>query len=724
MLDYAVAARAATLLALVLIPGWAVARSLARRSDSFAIVCFGVAVTSMTGVVLARSAFFSLGTLALANAVVSALALAAAGGRGGAAPVAARSGARVRALAFACGASACLWAWPPYETFLAAADSTMYVDAGVHLARTGSLEVPDTVVRILPRSLAASLFPSVGVFGHGPYIRLPGGLLMASLDAASVTPAFFPLLSVWTAALAAVGGPAAAPAVAPLGLGLGVWAVTLFAGELFGLAAVVPTAVVLIGNFALWWFGKFPMSEPLTMAFVWGALVFLGRGAPLAAGVLLGLGGLARAETLLFSLAALAWWMLWIPIGAREAGRLAAGFVLAGGFAAAALATAPSHHFAYLGNDLIFARASASFRSYPALVDGRLVAGGLLVPVLPLVAAAIATWRGGSLAINVLRSLTAFGTLAAVALYFRIGGVGEPARHLGWLATSMSTPGLLFALVGGAVVWKRGNPAARLAVILVLLVAVVFVPNPRVAPYQPWAMRRFLPVLLPGLAVAVGAVAAVLLGARRTAWRVLAVVLLATVLALQLPSTWVARRHDYFEGSLAGARRVAEIVPPDAVVVVDSSFADVQLQVPLWLVFGRETVMTSGGGSLWRELLTRLTTSGRSVYWVQNRFSPAPQGRGLVLTLLEPVADLTIDLPDAPTDAPPSVVVRKLVPLAVYGVAPGDGPPRQFSAIFGSRSSRCTKFSGVVTRRPSVTRAVSPLASLPSTTASTRPSFV
>src|SRR5262249_13891434 len=159
---------------------------------------------------------------------------------------------------------------------------------------------------------------SVGTFDQGPYLRLPGGLLMRTRNADSATPAFFPLLPAWVGTLAALGGIALAPAVASIGTALAVWALTLFAGECLGLGTAMVTALALLGNFAVWWFGRFPMSEPLTVAFVWGGLVFLGRGAPFAAGLMLGIGGVARAETLGFVVAALAWWGAWSSVKARD----------------------------------------------------------------------------------------------------------------------------------------------------------------------------------------------------------------------------------------------------------------------------------------------------------------------------------------------------------------------------------------------------------------------
>jgi hypothetical protein len=674
--ELAAVLRALALLTLLLTSGWAVARLTDRRADLFAITWWGLALVSIAGVLLARTGRFSLVTLGVACAAATLVALAVgvgrrshAAGTGSGAPA---SGA-VRWVACAAGILACGATWPPFETFMAAADSTMYVNAGVHLARTGSYDVPDTVVRLLRPDLARGLFPSVDLLGRGPFIRLSGGLLMPNLDATSSTPAFFPLLPVWTGALAAVGGPGLASAAAPLGIGLAVWAVTLFAGETLGLAAAVTTALVFAGNFAVWWFGRFPMSESLTIAFVWGGLVFLGRRAPFAAGVMLGLGGVARAETLLFTAVAVAGWAAWTSVRSRDLALLAAGFACSGLLVVGGLLMAPSHHFAYLWNGVTFTWVRMATRMLPAFWDGRILAAAVLVPMLPLLAGVAATWYGGSLARNTLRAAISFAIVAGVGFYLRFGDRSDPLRHLGWLATSMSPLGLGLGVVGGGLVWWRGGPVARLSVALVVLVGTVFVPKPQISAYQPWAMRRFLPIVLPGLAIGVGALLGRLMESSRLVIRATAVALLVAVVTLQLRPTWAARDRPYFADSLEHVRRVADLIPANALVAIDSGFADLQLQVPLWLVFGRETVVVTGGRPIWQELLTTLTVAGRPVYWIQNRLAPPPKSPGLVFTAAPGESDFAIALPDAPADVPPALTIRKLVPLAIYGVTTGSG---------------------------------------------------
>lgn len=676
MAEPAFVLRVAGFLTLLVTAGWMAARVERRGVDLFAALWWGLAITSVAGVVLARAGLFSLTALGAAVGTVGMLAAVIGRARGPVSSVPARrdnASPWVSRFAAIAATATFVWCWPPFETFMAASDSTMYVDAGIHLARTGAYQVSDTVTPLVPAAAARLLYASVGLFDQGPYIRLPGGLLMPTRDATSATPAFFPLLSTWTGIMAALGGPGFAPAIAPLGMGLAVGALALFAGEAFGLAVAVPTALIFAANFAVWWFGRFAMSEPLTIAFLWGALVFLGRGVPVGAGVMLGLAGLARAETLLFAAAALACWSVWTPVRGRDLIAVGAGALAATALATAGLLAAPNHHVAYLINDLRMTRTAAVVRLLPALWDGRLLSTLVLLPLVPLTVGVAAAVREAPIVRATLRVLVVLTVVVATMVYLRIGGKAEPIRHLGWLATSMSPLGFVLAVGGLAAIWMRGGPSARLLVILVLLVAAVFVPTPRVTGYQPWAMRRFLPVLLPALALGAGMLIGALARSRRRAVQILAALTLFAVVGQQLRPVFAVRRSNYFAGSLDGVRSIAEVIPAGAVVVVDASFADLQVQVPLWLVYERETIMAKGEGFAWRMLLPALMASGRPVYWIQNGFAPAPHAEGLTFTAVGPGQDLTIELPDSPGNVPPSFVIRKVVRFGIYRLAASAG---------------------------------------------------
>ncbi len=715
----AASATVALVLAFCYAPGWAVARTTSIPLDWFARVWIGITIGSVAGLVLGEVGRFSLVTLLASVAGTTALCVVLgtrprAETRRAARPAVDRS---VQVLAAAAAFATVLWSWPPYETVIAASDSTMYVNAGVHLARTGSFSVPETVVPLLPAGIAEGIFPSVEWNGAGPFIRLPGGLLMRTLTDAVATPAFFPLLPVWTGILSAVGGAPASLLAAPLFAALAVWAVVLFAGETVGFATAAATAVVLIANFAFWWFAKFAMPEPLAAAAIWSGLVFLQRAATdrdvrmaALAGVVFGIAGLARTETFLFLGAAgvltWTWTRMRVPLVP-----LIAGLVPLVGIAVFIGVHSPSHHLAYLRDEMGFHYLVIFPWLTAARESGRLQAA-IGVLALLLFAAAVAGHRSGVGSVRgTLRLLAPLTIVTGVVVYVRIGGLVFPGRALSWLATYCSWPLLALAVLGAPVVWRRGGDAVRLAAFFWLLEVIVFGLNPRVSPYQPWAIRRFLPIVVPGIAIA-GSAALTWLGASaRRGAGVLAIALAAVVVGLEVRAIIPARGQPYYEGNLAAVAAIADRLPEDAIVALDRELSDVQLQVPLWLATGRETLVLREGGQRWRRVMRGLIASGRPVVWIGTRYGSRGDLSGITLQPQEPDLDLALVVPDAPADTTPSRNVTLFLPLRIYGVGEGVALKSAGSIPFTRAHS-----SSAMTLTMKATWESSPFASLPSTT--------
>lgn len=658
-------------------------RVLALPADAFLDVWWSLAVTSVVGLLLAYFETFSLIALVALVTALSAclLAIAIAFGRRRATLESPGPLANALRLAPLAALVMAAWCWPPFETIIGASDSTMYVSAGIHLARDGKLTVTDTMIPLLPPDLPAAIFPSVALAGSGPYIRLPGGLLMPTLHGGETTPAFFPLPSVWTAIFAAVGGETAAPAVAPIFAGLASWAVTVLAAELVGGFGAFLCAVLLIANYAVWWFGRFPMAEIIALTFLWGGFGALARGArgpaltarndgnrharayAFSAGVLVGMAGLARTETFLFVAAAASLFVVWQRARMR-AGSFVLGFVLPFVVAAMTIATAPSHHAAYLVNDVTVAASTslaglAKLRASPWF---RLV---LAAPVLLAIAAGVlGRWRGVGFFRGAARALVPLPIAAAIVIYARIGGEARPLQHAGWIAGYCSWPLLAVAMVGAVMLWRRGGGVARLLLTLVAIVAVVFIINPRVAPYQPWAIRRFLPVVIPAIALAAATALATLQRLHRYG-TVAAVVVTLVFAVIEIRPVLAMRRKPLFADGFATVGSFADLFPEDAFVVMDSSFSDLQLQVPLWLAHGRETVMVRGGSPRWRDTVAALVASGRPTYWVANQNATAPSAPDLTFSPIDD-RDITVIVPAGSVDTPPTEAVRYLTQLRVY----------------------------------------------------------
>jgi hypothetical protein len=721
-------AAVAIICALGYAPGWAVARALALPMDTFARLWIGFTITSVVGLVLGEAGRFSIATLTVSVAAVTLVGIVLGTRRAVAGPETPPPppavGRSVRAFAIVAAAATIVWSWPPYETIWAASDSTMYVNAGLHLARTGRFAVPDTVVSALPRALATGFFPSVGWHGTGPFVRLPGGLLMGSLDDAVAIPAFFPLLSVWTAILGAAGGAPASVLAAPLFAALTVWAVVLFAGEVFGLATAAATALVLIANFALWWFAKFTMPEPLAAAAVWSGFVLLHRAASMRdggiaffAGAVFGIAGLARTETLLFLGAAGVLTWAWTRVRAPVI-PLVAGLALVVVVATLGRGPSPSHHLAYLRNEIGLHYLAILPSLMAARANGRLQAACAVI-VLAVLAAAIAGRRSRiGLVRGMLRLVAPLATAAAVVVYVRIAAGIFPRRDLEWLALYCSWPLLALAVLGAPVVWRRDGDAVRLAACAWLLATIVFGLNPRISPYQPWAIRRFLPIVIPGIAISGGAALGWLAARPRRGAAVVAGSLALVIAGLEARSVMMARAIPYYEGNFATVDAFAARLPEDAIVAMDVELSDLQIQVPLWLLTGRETVMLPEGGQRWRDAMSALVATGRPVVWIGDRRASTSDLSGIDLRPLDPDLDLRLVLPDGPANTLPSRRVTRLVPLRAYGVGTGVGRSAGSTCFLCAYSSRVTAWM------MNSTRYGWPLPSVPTTDGWYDPSFV
>jgi len=387
---------------------------------------------------------------------------------------------------------------------------------------------------------------------------------------------------------------------------------------------------------------------------------------------MLGLAGLARTEMFVFLVAAGVLWLAWARPRVPSLAFIV-GFALVLALAAVTVRGSPSHHLAYLTNDVglhvlaLVPRVTAAWR------DGRLAAGAAFLGAVLFAAGFVGRWRGVGFLRGMSRLLALLAVAVGVFVYVKLGGRPLPLRHVGWLAAYCTWELLVLGGAGGVAIWRRGDPAVRFGVLVWLLVAVVFIANPRVAPYQPWAIRRFLPLLIPGLTIAAAAGLALLTAASSRA-RTLAV--LAVVLAvafLEVRPILAVRREPFFAGSFEAVRALADRLPSDAIVVIDDAFADVQIQVPLWLVHGRETVMVSWSGTRWRSVMTALAAGGRPVYWITSRYQQPPAAPGLVFSVVAAEHEIRVPLPEAPAGVPPARTVTRLVPLRIYGVAAGAG---------------------------------------------------
>lgn len=163
------------------------------------------------------------------------------------------------------------WAYArPAEVVSGTFDPGIYLSTGASIARTGSIAFNDNSLGGIGEELRPYLLERRGEIGVGA-VRLPA-FWMPRAEEDTVIPAFFHLYPVWLAILYSVGGLKAALFVSPVFGIMGVWAIFLLGRRLAGPGVGLMTAALLAFNPAQVWFARYPISETTIQLFLLGGL--------------------------------------------------------------------------------------------------------------------------------------------------------------------------------------------------------------------------------------------------------------------------------------------------------------------------------------------------------------------------------------------------------------------------------------------------------------------
>ena len=466
------------------------------------------------------------------------LVLAAGAGRGRARRVGATS---VVLLALAGGAAATI---PAYAFDLGGRDAGFYVLTSEHLRADGGLEIPvDPDVRAgVDRDARGTL----GIDDDKPI----AGFFPADTDArgtASMVPHGYHLTPAAMAGGATVTG------------GGGQWVVTFLGGVLVLLAAgaaslLVPrrlrlvasaaAGALLAGNAALIYFSRYPMTEVpsgvlLLTAGVAAAAALLGRGpAPalvpaVVAGAALGAAPLARPDAWPLLVVTPLVALLLLRADRRAARAFAAGLVPLAVLAALRALTVSR---AYTEDTIGYVLGGVSPTAVVLALTAGAVATAVLASVLPV--GPVRRWSAATVRLaepEVPRRFAA-GLVVVAALAV---AVRPPALGLEILGRYATGPGLLLATGGVALLLlaprvdrRRLLPLVPLLALAVVALALVARDPQVLVPDEYWTARRYLPVALPVGAALGGVGVALAWAARRSGRPGLVLAALAPLLAV------------------------------------------------------------------------------------------------------------------------------------------------------------------------------------------------
>ncbi len=571
---------------------------------------------------------------------------------------------------------AALWLFfRPHEMVVGAADAGVYVNLGASIDREGSILIQDDTLAELDPALYPALLRPQDDNPVAPFYLVPGFYVIGT-PRGEITPQFYPLHPVWQAV--AYGLAAAPPRLtggdAAAGVADGVAAELLLTGlwALLGALAIY----LLVRSYAGWetaalaltglsltalqvWFARYPTTEMLTQYLLWAGLLalalWLSNEGPaklwaLLAGVGLGQVFLVRVDMLVL-LPVLGLMLLVVFIGGRRALADRASLLW----------------FAVPFGGLVvhsFIHAWWQSRPYFVVHSGlglRLLQVNWAIPVVAVIAGLVGIWllrRYGSLVggrdfgryrryalmalIGVTLLFAIYGWFARPVLGETIirqdaySGLAIPLTdyenwpRFGWY---LSPLGIWLGVAGICVLIWQMNRRVALMLAVGTLFAALYLWNLRANPHQIYAMRRYVPAVLPlfiiGGATFIGWVAR----HEHTLWKVVAG-LLAVVWLGGLG--WSARgfisQVDY-DGLTAQLVAFNDRLQPDSVLLFNDPAPIGQgdfFGTPLKFIFGHDVFTVRDLSAVNEQDLVQAIeiwqNSGRAVYWFGDSTWPLANG--------------------------------------------------------------------------------------------------
>lgn len=642
-----------------LLPGWLIVRRFAvalphwleRIMASFVL---GTAVVGWLAFLLAEFGLFSLPLLAgIWLGLVLVLVLA---GRGAPAPAGGPTeeppslallpslSARLEHPLLALWFIVALWLFfRPHQFVIGAADAGVYVNLAASIVDTGQILVAETLLDDVPAELGRQFVRKLETASAAPYILLPG-FYAFDVPTAELVPQFYHLHPVWQALAYTLGGVQAALMLTGLWALAGSLAIYLTVRQFAGWQVAALTLAGLSVNALQVWFARYPTTEAMSQFYLWagfwGASGWLAGRTPqrlwaLLGGVSLGLFFLVRIDAVII-VPALLLLGLWVILSGRQK-QTALWF-----FLPAALLLLHSLLHGY-------------WQSRPYFFDLYGFAFALLrnswwLGLLALVAAGAILWllvraRGQMSRLERLRPWL-LGTLVAGFLIYAIYGwfvrpvvvntaawldpFSESAipvlDHENWirLAWYLSPVGVGLGVAGiGLLIWRMERGTAFWLGVG-LLFTVFFLWRIRANPHQIYAMRRYVPAVIPLFMVG-SAYATGWLAGRRRPW--------STVLALPVALVWLGglawnargfvQQVDYPDILPQLAQLNAQL-EPRAILLFNDPQSITQgdtIGTPLRFLFGHDVLsirqLDAGHLALLETAIAGWLDDGRAVYWVQ-----------------------------------------------------------------------------------------------------------
>lgn len=596
-------------------------------------------------------------------------------------------------------------AFRPHQYVLGSGDAGSYTNIGVSIARTGGILLHDPTLATLDPGMAQRelLFSDIPMPHMATMYHHIPAFLVTDLASGKVMPQFYHLFPTWIAIGYDLFGLRGCLYVTPLFAVLAALAI-YFAGQaIFGRWAGLAGSLLLSANLVQVWFSRYPTSEIFSQYFLFSSFAvlvpYLQPAGPdqrrarwnAGQGVLAG-GALAallhtRVDSLL-ALVPVVLWGVYLLVLRRERWR------------------------AHLPFFLVLTVAGVHFALYLLCFTLRYTLGSLLglysYLLRPVRFAALALLGGGGFIAVAFLSRCGWlkrheglvrwiciVLLSGLALfaYFIWPAITPPQTvtyytwpesqtftfandenlvRLGWYLTPW---GILLGVLGLLEAIRR-EPSSRIAFFLgvFLLYGVIYIYHGADTPVHIHAVRRYVPMVIPALALGAAYLLQRLGGAASgKAGRILAAALGLALLVLTARPTWPLLRHVDYAGAVDQVAALAGRFDPDDILLFTDVEKGTLLGMPLHYIFHRPSFILQRVRPDPAGISTQLRAweeQGKEVYLIvaegRSHLSPSdftflPQG----------TVRFTLPRLEQTTDRPPREIGEILFSLEIYRLRPG-----------------------------------------------------
>ena len=598
----------------------------------------------------------------------------------------------------------------PFENIFGGRDGGVYVNTGIHIARTGAILAHDDFFAQLPQKVQEELlwvFP--GTESMEKPFKFPGFYWVQ--DGSLLVPQFFHLYPVWIGLFYAAFGVTGALFVTPLfgwlgALGLYLVGRTFFRAEV-GLAALA----LMIVNASQIWFSRYANADIffqflfLSGLLYWTRFVRQGDGLwGVLSGACFGEALLAKldAEFLLIPLVLIFGYLCLLglkrcpePVEGRKFWYFVVPFATLAGLSGVHIRLFAWPYYAM----------SLGFLG-PALLT-RVLIVLLTFFAITLILSKMGLIRRTAEFLSAYRrptSLAVAACIIAMGLYlyfvlpqrpgrfYEVSGITVGAYteqnfvRLGWYLTPL---GLLLAVIGLAqIVVAKWNKGTSLLILSALTFSALNLSASMIIPDHIWAIRRYVSVIMPSAALFMA----------YALWRIrrcpepaegssqlgasggLAISLLVggLVVGRSLQVNWPLIFHQEFSGAIAQVQELADALPERALVIFDGSQVGNFLAAPLTFLHDRETMVfwpKEGGRPVAAKSVEAVATAGiaegREVFFVStHEHAPFSAKYDMHAVRAE-----TLEVPqlEHALDHFPQEIERLELPYRVYHLRPAAG---------------------------------------------------